>query len=195
MTFEAEEMCRWGRSSSSPHHLGHWSATAGRGARCRRADADLVLRDDGAVWPPIEPRRKADYFQHRRMSVDFGSQGDRLSHCRPASISSSQWVHTPRAVRCPNPGLRPEGAPMAGIAAIRAEGVRLAVVGIVLHSFLLWSPYHHDEGPRVPLGGDQRHSRPRGRSGRRRLVAGPAVRRAWQRRAWLYEARVRRTSR
>jgi hypothetical protein len=21
--------------------------------RCRRADVDLVLRDDGAVWPPL----------------------------------------------------------------------------------------------------------------------------------------------
>ncbi len=23
--------------------------------RCRRADVDLVLRDDGAVWPPLRP--------------------------------------------------------------------------------------------------------------------------------------------
>jgi hypothetical protein len=25
--------------------------------RCRRADVDLVLRDDGAVWPPVPERQ------------------------------------------------------------------------------------------------------------------------------------------
>jgi hypothetical protein len=88
--------------------VGHRVAASGRGARCRRADVDLVLRDDGAVWPPVWPStrcspsrrmRKApaassmplrgtlDPGEGARTRVLLGARATRLHMRRPALVN------------------------------------------------------------------------------------------------------------